>query len=66
MGSPSTDEYYFNTLTGKVERGQLSSWTHLMGPYPSPEAAQHAFDTARQRTKDWDDEDKRWGDEEDD
>jgi len=63
--TPTTDEWYFNTLTGEVEHGKASSWTHRMGPYPTQEAAQNAYASARERTRQWDDEDARWGDEQD-
>lgn len=67
MCPPTTDnEYYFNMLTGQVEHGQLSSWTHRMGPYPTEEAARHAFELARKRTEAWDEDDRAWGDEDDD
>ncbi|WP_454300605.1 SPOR domain-containing protein [Salana multivorans] len=56
--------YYYNLTTGEVERGQQSTWTERIGPYPTREAAQRALDTARRRTEAWDEEDRRWrGDE---
>ncbi len=62
---PTADEYYYNTLTGEVEHGHGSSWTHRMGPYPTLEAAQAALATAKQRSAAWDDDEARWGDEKD-
>ncbi len=53
------DEFYYNTETGQVEQGKQSSWSHLMGPYPTREAAQHALDLARARSEAWDEEDRR-------
>lgn len=60
---PTSDEYYFNTLTGEVEHGRGSSWTHRMGPYPTREAAEMALVTAKQRSSSWEDADSQWGDE---
>ena len=53
------DEFYYNTETGQVEQGKQSTWSHLMGPYPTREAAQHALEQARARTVAWDEEDRR-------
>jgi len=53
------DEFWFNTTTGQVEQGKRSSWSHLMGPYPTREAAQSALETAQQRTEAWDEEEER-------
>lgn len=53
------DEFYYNTETGQVEQGKQSTWSHLMGPYPTREAAQHALEQARARTEAWDEEDRR-------
>ena len=55
-------EYYFNTKTRKVEKGQQSSWEHLMGPYPTAEEAAGALEIARHRTEAWDEDDDRWSD----
>ncbi|WP_308281601.1 SPOR domain-containing protein [Cellulomonas sp. PS-H5] len=56
---PVADEFYYNTETGQVEQGKQSTWSHLMGPYPTREAAQHALEKARSRTEAWDEEDRR-------
>ncbi|NHT18025.1 SPOR domain-containing protein [Cellulomonas sp. IC4_254] len=53
------DEFYYNTETGQVEQGKQSTWSHLLGPYPTREAAQHALEKARERTEAWDEEDRR-------
>jgi len=62
MGDKSDGkQYWFNTQTGTVEEGaQRSSWTHLMGPYPTREEAQQALERARDRSDAWDAEDERW------
>lgn len=53
-------EYFFNTATGMVEEGRQSSWEHLLGPFPTVEAASHAIDIAADKSDAWDDEDKAW------
>jgi hypothetical protein len=53
-------EYFYNTSTKMVEKGRLSSWEHLMGPYDSYEDAERALETAAQRTQAWDDDDAQW------
>lgn len=62
-GEQSENEYYFNTSTRMVEKGRQSSWEHLMGPYASEEEAAKAMETAAKRSKAWDDDDRKWGDE---
>ncbi|PWD49952.1 hypothetical protein C8046_03915 [Serinibacter arcticus] len=52
--------YYFNLATGAVEKGLQSSWTQRMGPYASQEDAEAALAKARQRTEDWDEQDREW------
>ena len=47
-------KYYYNIKTHQVEEGRQSSWTELMGPYSTREAAEHALDLARERTQAWD------------
>jgi hypothetical protein len=54
-------EYYFNTRTRMVEKGRVSSWEHLMGPYPTAEEAAGALEIAKARNDTWDDDDD-WGD----
>lgn len=62
MASHETEgpEYYFNTRTRMVEKGRMSSWEHLMGPYRTREEAEKALETAQQRTHDWDEDDADW------
>ncbi len=55
-------EYYFNTATRMVEKGRQSSWEHLMGPYDTYEQALQAFETARERSDEWDEDDAAWRD----
>ena len=59
--SPRQMQYWYNTETGEVEAAsQKSSWKHLMGPYPTREAAAQALETASRRTENWDQEDEDW------
>jgi hypothetical protein len=61
MSDKSDTQYWFNTKTGQVETSrEKSSWTHLMGPYPTREAAQKALETASDRNDDWESEDDDW------
>jgi hypothetical protein len=53
------DEFYYNTETHQVEQGKQSTWSHLMGPYPTREAAEHALEQARARSEAWDEADRR-------
>lgn len=52
--------YYFNLATGAVEQGLQSSWTQRMGPYATREDAAAALAKARQRSDDWDEQDREW------
>lgn len=58
-------EFYYNTSTGQVEEGKRSTWTALMGPYPTREEAEHALESAHARSQEFDRRDPRWVDEED-
>jgi hypothetical protein len=61
MSDKSDTQYWFNTTTGQVETSRdQSSWTHLMGPYPTREAAQKALETASNRNEDWESDDEEW------
>lgn len=55
-------EFWLDLRTGEITEGRVSPAAHRMGPYSTREAAQHAFDTAAQRNESWDEEDKRWED----
>jgi hypothetical protein len=56
-------QFFYNLSTGQVEetanKGQSKD---LLGPYPTREAAAAALATAKKRTEDWDEEDRRWKD----
>jgi hypothetical protein len=58
--SGDTTEYYFNTQTRMVEKGRLSSWEHLLGPYDTFEEASLAIEKAEQRSDAWDEADADW------
>lgn len=53
-------EFYFNIATGQVEEGHQSSSDDLMGPYATREGAAAALTTARERTEQWDQDDREW------
>lgn len=55
-------EYYFNTRTRMVEKGRVSAWDHLMGPYATEEEAQQALEKAQARVEEWDEADEKWRD----
>ncbi len=60
-------QFWFNTRTGKVETDEdKSQGKDLLGPYPTEEEAAHALEIARARTEAWDEEDRRWNEDEDD
>lgn len=54
--------FWVNLDTGEVEEGRESPAAHRMGPYATREEAERAFDTAAQRNEDWDEDDRRWND----
>ena len=60
--STHPDEFWVNTATGEVEEGRQSPGLQRMGPYPTREAAQQAFDLAAERNEEWDEADRRWND----
>ncbi len=54
-------QYWFNVSTGKVESDdERSQGAEVLGPYASQAEAGRALDTARARTEEWDEEDRRW------
>ena len=57
-------EFYYNTRTHMVERGRLSPWEHLIGPYFTHAEAERALEIAKARTADWDEDDAAWKGEE--
>jgi len=55
------DEFWFNSETKQVEEGRQSSWQHLLGPYPTRAAAEHALEQAAERTRRWDADEREKG-----
>jgi hypothetical protein len=56
-------QFWFNVTTGHVEETENKSQSKdLLGPYPTRAEAEHALQTARERTEKWDEEDRRWRD----
>jgi hypothetical protein len=54
-------QFYFNVRTHQVEELEEKSQSKdLLGPYPTRAAAEAALETARARTEEWDEEDRRW------
>ncbi|MBC7297662.1 MAG: SPOR domain-containing protein [Demequina sp.] len=43
-----------------VEKGRLSPWEHLLGPYDTFEEASKALETAEKRSDAWDEADADW------
>lgn len=56
MGHGPDDDvaFFYNLTTGEVEQGRQRAAQHLMGPYPTREAAAAALESARARTEAWD------------
>jgi hypothetical protein len=54
--------WWYNPRTGEVEEGRQSPWTDRMGPYDTREEAMSALRTAADRSEAWDEEDRRWKD----
>jgi len=53
--------YWFNVDTGAVETDDTRSQNaNVLGPYDTEEAASRALQTARERSEQWDREDKEW------
>lgn len=47
-------EFWYNLDTREVEEGDGSNVPHLMGPYPTHEAAAQALAHAAENTRRWD------------
>lgn len=53
-------EFWYNLNTHEVEIGPQSDYTQLMGPYTSREDAARALQTAAEKTKKWDEDERRY------
>jgi hypothetical protein len=54
------DQWWFNLITQKVEKGSGAPNMERMGPYATEEEAAHALATAAERTEAWDADDEKW------
>lgn len=54
----SPDKWWYNHKTGEVELGPQSLGMHRDGPFDSAEEAVRAPEIARQRSAEWDEEEK--------
>lgn len=53
--------YWFNVETRKVETDEdRSQGDHVMGPYATEAEAARALETARDKTEQWEAEDREW------
>jgi hypothetical protein len=53
--------FWFNTVTQQVETDETRSrGDDVMGPYATEAEARNAFEIARARTEQWDEEDRLW------
>ena len=52
-------DWWVDLATGQVEKGRQSPAAQRMGPYATREAAEHAFERARERNEAWEAEDRR-------
>ena len=58
--------FWFNVATGQVENHDTRGMdSDVMGPYDTEEEASRALQTAAEKTKAWDEADRRWEDGED-
>ncbi|MFN8082892.1 MAG: methionine aminopeptidase [Candidatus Lutibacillus vidarii] len=57
--------YWYNVNTGKVETDDTKSRGEIvMGPYDTEDEAVRALEIAREKTEQWDAEDRAWADSE--
>lgn len=52
------ETYWFNTKTGKVERGPQSLAVDRIGPFPTAEEAARAYEIVAAKAKAWRDEEE--------
>ena len=53
--------FWFNVDTGAVETDETRSRdANVLGPYESEDDARRALEKARERTEEWDAEDREW------
>ena len=56
-GAGEEPAFYYDVSTGEVHEGKTIGWENRMGPYPTRDAAAHALELARARTRAWDKDD---------
>jgi hypothetical protein len=61
MSDDHSNEWYYNTKTGKVEQYQGAKSGDRLGPYNSPEEAARALEKVQERNESWDN-DPKWDD----
>ncbi|MEO3938995.1 methionine aminopeptidase [Dermatophilaceae bacterium Soc4.6] len=55
-------QYWYNVDSGEVESDETKSQgAQVMGPYPTADDAGRALQSARERTEQWDADDREWG-----
>lgn len=60
-------QFWYNVRTGKVETDDDKSQSKdLLGPYATEAEASRALRSAAERTRHWDEEDRRWREGDDD
>jgi hypothetical protein len=58
------DKFWYNLRTGKVERGMQTPAPDRAGPFDTAEEAARAPEIIRERSRQWDEEERRedaWG-----
>lgn len=58
------DKYWYNLKTGEVERGMQAPAPDRAGPFDTAEEAARAPEIMRERSRQWDEEERRddaWG-----
>lgn len=53
------EHYWYNLKTGEVEHGRLSPAVDRVGPFDTAEEAARAPELIEQRTKAWEEDEKR-------
>ncbi|WP_029145495.1 hypothetical protein [Microbacterium luticocti] len=64
MPDDDDDKYWYNLATGQVERGMQSPAVDRAGPFDSAEEAARAPEIMRERTRQWEEDERRendWG-----
>ncbi|HEY6738763.1 MAG TPA: hypothetical protein VI076_07915 [Actinopolymorphaceae bacterium] len=62
MSTKHANEWWYCLRHRRVEPWEGCKDADRLGPYASPEAAEHALQTVAERNEAWDEEDARWDD----